>query len=93
MGLSSDFQKTSNKWKLSGLFIIANLLDAIFSVFLALVPLARILYSLWTPLIGQFEVDSNQSKNDQLFARPANFKYNGFRRSLEVSLKKSEILL
>ena len=99
LGLSSNFQKTLNKWQLS-LLTIANLLDArfssllapvldaIFSVPLALVPLARILYSLWTPLIGQFEVDTNQAKNDQLFTRPGNLKYSGFRRSLEVSLEK-----
>merc|ERR1719490_658400 len=37
---------------------------------------------LWSPVIGQFQVDTNQAKNDQLFGRPGNFKYSGFRRSL-----------
>ena len=51
-------------------------------------PLAQIIYSLWSPLLGQFSVDGVQAKNDQIHSRPGNFKYSGFRRSLAVSFPK-----
>ena len=46
--------------------IFISLLSTLVSSFLsALVPLVRILHSLWSPLIGQFEVDANQVNKKQ----------------------------
>ena len=63
-----------------------------FSHISAIVPLAQIIYSLWSPLLGQFSVDGVQAKNDHIHSRPGNFKYSGFRRSLAVSFPKLSFL-